>query len=110
MTIWGHTHVHVEKDVVKKEWRVSTAKPPHSLLVTIPWEDAFKSFPHAPDYSEAVETCQSHPNTALTRSEAKAVRKAMEAAEAAKNPKADQENVDTKNVVSMLDYRRKRGR
>jgi hypothetical protein len=102
VTIWGHTHVHVEKDVVKKEWRVSTAKPPHSLLVTIPWADAFKSFTHAPDYSEAIETCQSHPTTALTRSEIKAVKKALE------EPKT--ESVDDKKVVSMSDYRRKRGR
>lgn len=73
MAIWGHETVRVEKDVEKREWRVLTAKAPHQLLVTVPWTDAFRTFKHAPDYSEAIATCQSHENTALTEKEEREV-------------------------------------
>lgn len=106
MTIWGHTHVHVEKDPEKREWRVSTAKEPHQLLVKIPWSDAFRTFEHAKDYSEAVATCQSHPTTALTRAEARSVRAEMErtsgAIDAASSTPSDPK------VVSISEYKKRK--
>lgn len=48
------------------------------VLVTVPWLDAFKSFKHAPDYSEAIATCQAHERTALTYDEEDQVYAALE--------------------------------
>jgi len=127
MAIWGHETVHVEKDVLKREWRVSTARPPRQVLVTIPWADAFRVFTPAQeqqyaDYIEAIATCQSHRNTALTRDEEQQVadsltRGTATVAEPPKTPKAhDTKEHDTKEhdpkanpkVVSLADFRRRR--
>ena len=67
MSIWGHEQVKVEKDVERKCWHVRTMQNGH--LCTVPWADAFKEFPAAPDYAAAVATCVGHPKTALTPAE-----------------------------------------
>jgi hypothetical protein len=67
VSIWGHEQVKVEKDVERKCWHVRTMQGGH--LCTVPWADAFKEFPSAPDYAAAVATCVGHPKTALTASE-----------------------------------------
>jgi hypothetical protein len=67
MAIWGHETVIVEKDVKGRVWHVRTEA--NALLTTVPWADAFKTFKYAPDYAEAVATCQSHPLMRLTPEE-----------------------------------------
>ena len=97
MSIWGHDTVQVEKDTKAKVWNVYTAAG--ALLVTIPWADARKLFLHAPDYAEALATCQSHPDTALTaKEEASVFYSAEEAAAKA---------AEAANVISV-DFRKKR--
>lgn len=67
MTIWGHENVKVEKDAEKRCWHVRTLQGGH--LCTVPWADAFREIPAAPDYAAAVATCMGHPRTALTPAE-----------------------------------------
>lgn len=71
MTIWGHSEVHIMKDPDQRVWIVSTATQPPQHLVTIPWVDAFRGIKReaAPDYFEALATCQSSYVTALTQTE-----------------------------------------
>lgn len=52
---------------------------PRQELVTIPWRDAFKVFKHAPDYSEAIATCQYNERTALTEEEERSVQLEIDA-------------------------------
>lgn len=70
MTIWGHEHVKIEKDVEKMVWNVRTLAGAH--LCTIPWSDVFKEIKGAPDYAAALATCMSNPKTMLTDAEERA--------------------------------------
>lgn len=106
MSIWGHDVVHVEKDSVKQEWRVFTAKHPRQLLLTIPWMDAFKEIKHAPDYLEALRTCQSHEETRLTRSEARRVQEGMRSTSPTTELTQTEKRGD--NVVSLADFKKRR--
>lgn len=67
MSIWGHEHVKIEKDVEKRCWYVRTLTG--ALLCTVPWSDAYKEFKGAPDYAAAVATCVGNPRTTLTDEE-----------------------------------------
>jgi hypothetical protein len=100
-TIWGHTEVHVEKVVEARKWIVSTVNNDPSkrqVLVEVPWTDAFKSFPHAPDYAVAVATCQADESTALTEDE----EEMLELLDTA-TP-----DVVVSKVVSLADFRARR--
>lgn len=109
MTIWGHSSVHVTKNPENREWVVSTPNPPHQHLVTIPWTDAFKVFKHAPDYSAAIASCQSHPDTALTRAEERAARREIETPTSTPTQtQTPTEPVPVSNVVSLKDFKRRR--
>lgn len=101
MSIWGHERVLVEKDRVAKVWRVMTTK--QALLVTIPWADAFKEFPHAKDYQEAVLTCQSDPDMRLTAAERAEFLRAPAAPAAPAAPPTP----ETTNVL-VVDFKRKK--
>ena len=71
-TIWGHTEVHIEKVPARRVWIVSTAHldpKQRQPLCEVPWADAFRTFPHNPNYTVAVATCQSDESTALTEEE-----------------------------------------
>jgi len=100
MAIWGHERALVEKDPVAKVWRVMTTK--QALLVTIPWADAFKEFPHAKDYQEAVLTCQSDPDMRLTSAE----RAELLRAPGASTPTAA--TTPAVNNVLVVDFKRKK--
>jgi len=67
VSIWGHEHVKIEKDVERKCWHVRTLKG--ALLCTIPWRDAYKEIKGATDYAAAVATCMGNPKTTLTPTE-----------------------------------------
>ena len=117
MTIWGHDTVHVEKDVHRREWRVSTARPPRQVLVTIPWADLFRVFTPAQekqyaDYIEAIATCQSHKNTALTPEEEQQVAEALTTTSSSKPSDPPKAPATTKQVrekvVSLADFKRRR--
>ncbi len=99
-TIWGHTEVYVEKIPTRRVWVVSTVNNDPSkrqVLVEVPWADAFKSFPHAPDYAVAVATCQSS-DQALTEEEEDEL---LNPAEPATTPAVH-------TVVSLADFRARR--
>lgn len=118
MAIWGHDTVHVEKDVHKREWRVSTARPPRQVLVTIPWADLFRVFTTAQekqyaDYIEAIATCQSHKNTALTKEEEQQVVESLAGTTSKTAPTQEPQapattKKDREKVVSLADFRRRR--
>lgn len=99
MGIWGHEKVLVEKDPKNKVWRVYTVQ--RALLVEIPWADAYKEFPHAPDYASAVATCQADPETRLTNLEAASV------LYGAGPPPDSSKDVDAPGVI-RVDFKRKR--
>lgn len=111
MSVWGHETVHVVKDVAKQQWIVSTSKVPRQVLVVIPWADAFKGIQHknAPDYAEALSTCQSSRVTALTEDEESEVRREIEEgtptdpAIPTRTTKGEQEN-----VVSLADFKKRK--
>jgi len=111
VSIFGHNVVHVEKDVERKRWVVSTAQEPRQVLVTIPWVDALKTFTDAQfrqysDYIEALTTCQSNKNTALTSREVREIR----AAQATTDTAGGAGGVTQKptNVVSFEDFKRRK--
>ncbi len=120
VSIWGHDFVHVEKDVENRRWIVSTSKMPRQHLVTVPWTDAFKHFAHAPDYSEAVTTCQSSRKTALTDDEEQSVLDeiangtALQGEVPAASPAAPAATVtepaprERPKVLSLADYKKRR--
>lgn len=102
MAIWGHERVLVEKDTVARVWHVRTTSNAH--LVTIPWTDAFKSFPHARDYQEAIWTCQADDDMRLTPQERAEVLKQVmpQTAPATPPPLPPPDN------VLVVDFKRKR--
>lgn len=106
MAIWGHETVVVEKDVKARVWHVRTEA--EALLVTIPWADAFKVFKHAPDYSEAIATCQSHPSTRLTAEEAAQVRAAAATPAPPAPPAAAPPKQELPSNVVAVDFKRRR--
>ncbi len=112
MPIWGHLEVHVVKDTDKRVWVVSTSARPHQHLVTIPWVDAYKNIKpaHAPDYCEAIATCQSHKNTRLTEEEEDSAIAELDAQASVtkKDPSPTKEPLPN-NVVSLADARRRKG-
>lgn len=113
MSIWGHDIVHIEKDLDAQEWRVFTPRPPHKLLVRIPWADAFKNFTEQQrkqysDYIEAIYTCLSHDTTALTAQEAEKILKALGKTAGSDGAGAPGTGTSDNKVVSLADYRRRK--
>ena len=99
MSIWGHEHVKVEKDIEKKCWHVRTMQGTH--LCTIPWSDAFREIGHAVDYAAALATCMGHPKTTLTIEE-------ENIAYAMLNEKNKGEEAARPSNVVSVDFRKKR--
>jgi hypothetical protein len=104
--------VHVEKDVEKKRWVVSTTALPRQEIVVIPWADAFRTYTDAQhrqyeNYIEAVTTCQSHETTALTRAEEREVLRELEGGAVAP-PVVKPASAPVSNNVVSLDAFKKR--
>lgn len=108
-TIWGHTEVHIEKVPTLKKWIVSTVHNDPSkrqVLVQVPWVDAFKSFPYAPDYAVAVATCQAS-DEALTAEEEALVHGQTQPVSDAKADK-DLRARGKGSVLSLADFRNRK--
>lgn len=118
--VYGHESLWVEKQPEKKVWVVSTAKHPRQVLVTIPWREIYRVFSEAQqplyaDYIRALATCQSHPNTALTREEERIARVDFDAMGQTSAPGAPKVPGTTgatedKKVVSLEEFKRRKQR
>jgi hypothetical protein len=99
MAIWGHTKVIVEKDKANKRWIVRTLSG--AELVVVPWTAAFADFPFAPDYAEAVSTCQADPDMRLTPREKEEVLRLKN------NQPVVEEDAEDSNVLKV-DFQKKK--
>lgn len=107
MSVWGHAEVFITKDPDQRVWIVSTATQPPQQLVIIPWVDAFRGIKReaAPDYFEALATCQSSPVTSLTQTEEDEVMAELAGIVAKK--REDAEPAPAPKVVSLADWKRR---
>jgi hypothetical protein len=125
VAIFGHDRVLIVKVPQRQLWevRVVHKDPAHQhLLVEVKWEDAFKDFPYAKDYGEAVRTCQYDERFALTEeeedlvhdlNEGRITRAEYEMHARPKPPPPEeqrQREEAASRILSMDEFRRRKGR